>query len=195
MLLGPKPATVLTHEQNIAWSLSEIISELENPTLSDALFPVQVTESQGYYPSEVISVQPVRTVDGGFRHIYRVLMPIAAASYAGSKAVWDFVKPIAPGMSRIGLGGVVVPGKSDRVRYNPDLSNGSVEYQSGLSWINIASGSNVRHAWIGGDGNIYIRVVDGTYYYVSPPNWGSGWVASTEAVYKAQITAIAAIRL
>jgi hypothetical protein len=194
MLLGPIPSTVKTHEQNIAWSFSELLKELENPTVSDVTYPLQITESQGYYPSDVLSVQNVRTVDGGYRQILRMLMPIAAASYGGSKSVWEFVRPIAPGMSGVGMVGAVIPDRSERVRYNPDLSNGAVEYQSGSTWVNIAGGTNVRHAWIGGDKNIYIRVADGSFYYCPPGQWSS-WLPSTEATYKTQVNATGAIRL
>ncbi len=193
MLLGTKPSSVLTHEQNIAWSLSEIIKELENPSLSNAPFPLQVTESQGYYPSEVISVQPVRTVDGGFRHIYRILMPISAASYSGSKAVWDCVGSIAPGMSRVGSVGVIIPGKTDRVRFSPE--NGIMEYLNGSVWTKVSTGANMRHGWIGGDSNLYVKVADGTYYFFPTANWNATWQPVPEDTFKTQTFDTTAIRL
>lgn len=197
MLLGtsPRPISVTTHEQNIAWSFSELLKELESPTLSDTVFPIQITESMGYYPSDVISVQPVRTVDGGYRHIYRLLMPVAAASYSGSKPIWEFIKSLAPGVSSIGLMGAIIPGTADRVRYNPAVYSGTVELLTGSEWINPSNGRNIAHAWIGSDLKVYTRTTQGEFYSLSSSSWNAGYVAITEIVYRTEIKNLASIRL
>lgn len=90
MLLGTKPASVDTHEENIAWSIAMLI---QGQAVSGSL-PLQVTEQYGYFPSDTITATPIRTVDGGYRHVMRVLMPINPAFYGSNIPVWEFVGQI-----------------------------------------------------------------------------------------------------
>lgn len=90
MLLTTKPASVDTHEENIIWSVAQLLmAQAASGTL-----PLQVTEQGGYYASDVISVTPIRTVDGGFRHVVRVLMPVNPGFYGSNIPVWEFVGQI-----------------------------------------------------------------------------------------------------
>ena len=90
MLLTPKPASVDTFEENISWSVAQLImAQAASGTL-----PLQITEQGGYFASDVISVLPIRTVDGGYRHVIRILMPVNPGYYGSNIPVWEFVGQI-----------------------------------------------------------------------------------------------------
>lgn len=86
MLLTTRPAAVTTHEENLLWSFTELL----RASNSSGAAPTQVTEANGFYPSDVLTTTPIRTVDGGYRHILRVLMPVSPLYYGSSTPVWDF---------------------------------------------------------------------------------------------------------
>lgn len=90
MLLGTKPAAVTTHERNIIWSVCSLISAQAN----SGLLPSQITEANGFFASDLIQTTPIRTVDGGYRHVIRILMPVNPAYYGASIPVWEFVGDI-----------------------------------------------------------------------------------------------------
>ena len=90
MLLTPKPASVDTHEENILWS----VAELMKAQAASGTLPLQITEQGGYFASDVISVLPIRTVDGGYRHVIRILMPVNPGDYGSNIPVWEFVGQI-----------------------------------------------------------------------------------------------------
>ena len=159
-----------------------------------AALNLQVIEAQGFYASEVLSVTPIRTVDGGDRHIVRLLLPVSADFYGASRPVWEFSSDVLGGGGGVGLDGVFIPTTTTKVRYNPDINNGIVEVLNGTVWTNIAGGSNVRVAFIGVDKNIYIKVTDGTYYYASYTNL-TAWPATSQASYDIQTTGLGSIRL
>lgn len=87
MLLTPKPASVDTHEENIMWSVAELIQA----QAASGVLPLQITEQGGYYASDTISATPIRTVDGGYRHVVRILMPVNPGFYGSNIPVWEFV--------------------------------------------------------------------------------------------------------
>lgn len=88
MLLPPtRPASIDTHEENIIWSVAELIKA---QAASGAL-PLQITEQYGYFPSDLIQSTPIRTVDGGYRHVVRILMPVNPGFYGSNIPVWEFV--------------------------------------------------------------------------------------------------------
>ena len=88
MLLPPtRPTSVTTHERNIIWSVAELIKA----QAAGGALPLQITEQYGYFPSDTISALPVRTVDGGYRHVIRLLMPINPGFYGSNIPVWEFV--------------------------------------------------------------------------------------------------------
>lgn len=93
MLLTPRPSEVTTHEINIMWSLAKLIQAQASATTA----PPRIVEAEGYYPSDIISVTPIRTVDGGYRHVTRILMPVNPAFYGASQPVWQFVGDIVTG--------------------------------------------------------------------------------------------------
>ena len=86
MLLTTRPATVLTHEENLMWSFTELV-RAQN---SSGTAPTQITEANGYYPSDVLTSTPIRTVDGGYRHVLRVLMPVSPLYYGSTTPVFKF---------------------------------------------------------------------------------------------------------
>lgn len=86
MLLTTRPAGVTTHEENLMWSVAELIRGQH----ASGAVPTQITEANGYYPSDIITTTPIRTVDGGYRHVVRVLMPINPLYYGSTTPVWDF---------------------------------------------------------------------------------------------------------
>jgi hypothetical protein len=90
MLLGTKPATVTTHERNIIWSAATLIGT----QASSGLLPPKIIEAEGYFPSDIIQITPIRTVDGGYRHVVRLLMPVNPAFYGAAIPVWEFTGDI-----------------------------------------------------------------------------------------------------
>lgn len=90
MQLGTKPATVTTHERNIIWSVATLIATQSN----SGLLPPKIIEADGYFPSDIIQVTPIRTVDGGYRHVVRLLVPVNPAFYGAAIPVWEFTGDI-----------------------------------------------------------------------------------------------------
>lgn len=90
MLLTTRPATVTTHERNIVWSVSTLIAAQANSGLQ----PPKIIEADGYFPSDIIQVSPIRTIDGGYRHVTRILVPVNPAFYGAAIPVWEFVGDI-----------------------------------------------------------------------------------------------------
>ena len=95
MLLGTKPATVTTHERNIIWSAATLIGT----QASSGLLPPKIIEAEGYFPSDIIQITPIRTVDGGYRHVSSIASRITSSSVAqtvsdspgSSSAIWSTV--------------------------------------------------------------------------------------------------------
>lgn len=90
MILGTKPATVTTHERNIIWSVASLIAAQAN----SGLLPPKIIEADGYFPSDIVQVTPIRTVDGGYRHVVRLLVPVNPAFYGAAIPVWEFTGDI-----------------------------------------------------------------------------------------------------
>lgn len=90
MLLGTKPTAVTTHERNIIWSASTLIGA----QASSGLLPPKVVEADGYFASDIIQITPIRTIDGGYRHVVRLLMPVNPAFYGAAIPVWEFTGDI-----------------------------------------------------------------------------------------------------
>lgn len=95
MVIGTIPADIATKEQLIVWAVAEIRRELAAANAS-VQYPKQITEAQGYFPSDVIAIQEISTVDGGSRHILRVLMPVSPAYYGADAPVYQFCGQILP---------------------------------------------------------------------------------------------------
>ena len=119
MLLTPKPASVLTHEQNILWSTSELRKILVSQPVNDTA-PRKIIEAEGFYASDVISIQEITPPESTPRHVVRLLMPIAPGYYGASQPVWEFSGVLALGTDTpIGLLGLKTPHFDSRLRYNP----------------------------------------------------------------------------
>ena len=95
MLLTPKPASVLTHEQNVLWSSIELRKALYTNPPSNTL-PRKIIEAEGFYASDVISFIEAVPPLGATRLIIRMLMPIDLAYLGASDAPWTYVGDIAP---------------------------------------------------------------------------------------------------
>lgn len=87
LLPSSRPASIDTHEENIVWS----VAELMKAQASSGTLPLQITEQAGYFPGDTISATPIRTVDGGYRHVIRILMPVNPGFYGSNIPVWEFV--------------------------------------------------------------------------------------------------------
>jgi hypothetical protein len=68
------------------WSLTELIKAQH----SSGTAPTQITEANGYYPSDVITCTPIRTVDGGYRQVVRILMPMSPLYFGSSTPAYEF---------------------------------------------------------------------------------------------------------
>lgn len=95
MVIGTIPPDIATKEQLLVWVVSEIRADIaaNSPT---ATYPAKITEAQGYYPSDVISIQEISTIDGGDRHILRILMPVDPAYYGASNPVYQYCGLLRP---------------------------------------------------------------------------------------------------
>lgn len=187
MLLTPRPADITTHEQNILWSFAQLKTALAAATVS-AEYPKQVIESQGYYASEIVSIQEIASVDGGPRHILRVLMPVSPDYYGSSNPVWKFAKSIAPG-GDIGMNGLLIPGSTDRFRFNRTVNGGSVErLQAGsTTWVNVGQSGSFNATVYGSDGKLYSSHSQGAYYSLDLSINPLTFVSITAAQYTAAI--------
>ena len=86
MLLTPRPTAVTTHERNILWSAAALIGAQANSGLQ----PPKIIEADGYFASDIIQINPIRSIDGGYRHVVRILMPVNPAFYGANIPVWEF---------------------------------------------------------------------------------------------------------
>ena len=143
MLLTPKPASVLTHEQNILWSVSELRKTLVSQPLNDAA-PRKIIEAEGYYASDVISIQEITPPASTPRHVVRMLVPISPGYYGASQPVWNFAGVLALGLDTpIGLAGIGIPERTEKIRFNPGVAAGTIERMqaSETVWNNSWGGS------------------------------------------------------
>ena len=90
MLLTPKPASVTKHEQNILWSYAEIIKRQNE----SGFLPDKIVEAEGFFASDVMSLIPIRSIDGGYRQILRVLLPVNPGYLGAAIPIWEFVGDI-----------------------------------------------------------------------------------------------------
>jgi len=164
MLLTPRPPEIITHEQNILWSFAQIKTALAAAAAAPE-YPKQVIEAMGFFASEVVSIQEISSVDGGPRHVLRVLMPVTPDYYGSSNPVWKFAKSIAPG-GEIGMNGLLIPGTTDRFRFNRSVNSGCVErLQSGsTTWVNVGQSGSFSGAVYGSDGKLYASHSQGAFY-------------------------------
>lgn len=86
MLLPTIPVEVTTCEAAIMFLTAKLIQA----QASAGALPLQITEQYGYYPSELITCLPLRTVDGGNRQVLRILMPVNAGYFGSNLPIWQF---------------------------------------------------------------------------------------------------------
>ena len=202
MLLTPKPATVLTHEQNILWSASELRKTLVSQPSNDTA-PRKIIEAEGYYASDTISIQEITPPASTPRHVVRLLMPIAPGYYGASQPVWEFAGTLALGMDvPIGPGGLLIPDRTEKIRFNPTIANGTIERMQATetSWNSSWGGSaGIEVAYLvsrGPQPGIWMRqVVDypNRYHRMVPGVWA--WENNTLAEFDAAIAQPGNVRL
>lgn len=191
MLLKPIPTQITTQEQLVVWAVSELRNRLYSQGTT-VLSPHQITESQGYYPSDVVSIQEIRSVDAGPRHILRVLMPVAPGYYGASTPVWQFAGLIVGG-GTAGSEGVRIPGQSDgvKVRWNNMAIEKSTD--AGVTWSVWGTlTTNIVEAYIASDGKLYVKGTNG-FAYVS--TYGVYSLTDVSSTYPSIVAASTSMRL
>lgn len=93
MLLGTIPPEILTKEALIVWAFAELraaqVAAIDSPA-----YPKQITETHGFFPGDTLSIQDIHTVDGGYRHILRAVIPVDPAYYGSPNPVWQFAETL-----------------------------------------------------------------------------------------------------
>ena len=187
MRLTPFDSTVLTHEQGIMFHFAKLIAEKTRLGID-----LRLTESEGYYSSQQISVQTVSTVDAGDCHILRIVIPVRANYYGSALSVWQFAEEIIENLG--GLDGYYIPTTFTKVRLNPQISNGVVQYRaSDKTWVSYGTLTSVSGAFIGPSLTLY-AVSNGTYYKFVSGN-SSSWTGITQADYNAALQTAQAVIL
>jgi hypothetical protein len=95
MILGTIPPEIQTKEAMIVWAFSGLRSALKD-SVPTPQYPEKITEAAGYFPSDILAVQELSTIDGGERHIIRILMPVDPQYYGSTTPVWQFVGTVVP---------------------------------------------------------------------------------------------------
>lgn len=194
MKLSVTPPTVLEHEQNILYSISEIRKMLASQPINDVC-PRRVIESEGYAGSDVANIQEILCPDGVTRLVARVLIPVDRAWMGAAAPIWTFAGKVALGLdSNLGMNGMIVPGSSFRVRYNPGLSNGATQHMDITAvnpvWDSAVWGSDVDKAYLVTNGpmkGIWAKQIApyNTCQFSYPGNWT--WQIKTQSELDAAI--------
>lgn len=202
MLLTPRPTDIATHEQNILWSVAELRKILVAQP-DNAIAPRKIVEAEGYFASDVISIQEISPPASYPRHVVRLLMPIAPGYYGSSLPVWKFVGALALGLDvPIGMDGILIPNRLERIRLNPAIANGTIERKDLElgTWSNAWGGSaGIEFAYFVPSGPLYgiwMRQVDtypNRYHQNVPGVWT--WSNNTVAEYDAAIATPGTVRL
>ena len=202
MLLTTRPAEITTHEQNILWSVSQLRQILVSQP-DNTIAPRKIIEAEGYYASDVISIQEISPPASIPRHVVRVLMPVVPGYYGATQPVWNFAGTIALALDvQIGLVGIDAPGKNVKIRLNQDVNTGTIQRFdiTTSTWLTTtgASGGNseIDRAYMTTDGVLWVLfdLPDGTYQTNALGSvWA--WPAITKAQYDAAIARPGTIRL
>lgn len=202
MLLTPRPADILTHEQNLLWSASEIRKTLVSQP-DNTIAPRKIVEAEGYFASDVVSIQEINPPAAYPRHVVRVLMPIAPAYYGASLPVWKFAGVLALGLDvAIGLEGLLIPNRVEKIRFNPLIQSGTIERKDTpeSAWSTAWGGSSgVELAYFVPSGpayGIWMRQIDfypNRYHQNVPGVWG--WTNNTIAEFDSAIATSGTIKL
>ena len=93
MLLGTVPPEILTKEAMLVWCFATLRAA-QTIAVASPEFPKQVTETSGFFPGDNITIQDLHTVDGGYCHVLRCVMPVDPAYYGSSSPVWQFAETL-----------------------------------------------------------------------------------------------------
>lgn len=86
MLLTPLATGILTNERALLF----YYSRLKTQAVSGGFAVPQITEYPGYAPSEMLKNDEISTVDGGYVHALRILVPVNPSYYGSAQPVWNF---------------------------------------------------------------------------------------------------------
>jgi len=92
MLLSPLPPGILTNERAVMF----YYSALRTQAVSGGFAIPSLVEYPGYAPSEMLSHNEISTVDAGYVHALRLLIPVNPAFYGASSPVWEYSGVIVP---------------------------------------------------------------------------------------------------
>ena len=180
-------ASVLTHEQAILFHYSKLIEERNRLGLD-----LRLTEAEGYYSSQQLSVQLVDTVDAGPCHVIRFVIPVRANFYGAASPVWQFADEIIENLG--GLDGFYVPTTFTKVRRNSTVSGGVIQYRdTSKTWITLGTVLGITAAFIGPLTTLYGMV--GTVYYKWVLGTSTAWAVILAAEYTAAQTNAKSITL
>ena len=90
MLLTPLPAGILTNERAIMF----YYSRLKTQAVAGGFAVPSLTEFPGYAPTEMLKNDEISTVDAGYVHALRLLIPVNPAYYGSVNPVWTFAGTI-----------------------------------------------------------------------------------------------------
>lgn len=175
MRLVPFDPTVLTHEQGIIFHFCKLIAEKTRLNLD-----LRLTESEGYYASQQISVQQVNTVDAGPCHVFRIVIPVRENFYGAASSVWTFADEVIENLG--GLDGFYIPTTFTKVRLNADISGGVVQYRlPSKIWVNYGTLTAITAAFIGPAITLYAMSAGAYYKFISGTS--TSWVSILLAEY------------
>lgn len=175
MRLTPIDPTVLTHEQAIIFHFVKLIHEKTRLSLD-----LRLTESEGYYSSQQISIQTVSTVDAGECHVLRIVIPVRANYYGSSSPVWNYADEVIENLG--GLDGFYVPTTFTKVRYTDTISNGVVQYRlRDKTWVSYGTLTGITSAFIGPAVALYAVSAGAYYRFISGVS--TSWVSIPLAEY------------
>lgn len=175
MRLVPFDATVTTHEQGIIFHFCKLIAEKTRLNLD-----LRLTESEGYYASQQISVQQVSTVDAGPCHVFRIVIPVRENFYGASSSVWTFADEVIENLG--GLDGFYIPTTFTKVRFNADISSGVVQYRLPTkTWVSYGTLTGIASAFIGPAVTLYAISAGAYYRFISGTS--TSWVSITQSEY------------
>ena len=187
MRLTPNDPSVVTHEQQIMFSVCKLIAEKSRLGLD-----LRLTESEGYYSSQQISVQVVPTVDAGECHVIRVVIPVRSNFYGSASPVWNFADEIIENLG--GLDGFYVPTTFTKVRLNPSISAGVVQYRlPDKNWVNYGTLTGISTAFIGPSLTLYSQ--SGSAYYKYILGQSTSWVSCSNSDFVAAFNSTQSISI
>ena len=90
MLLTPLETGILTNER----ALMFYYSKLKSRAVASGFSIPSLTEFPGYAPTEMLKNDEISTVDAGYVHALRILIPVNPTYYGSTSPVWTFAGTI-----------------------------------------------------------------------------------------------------